>query len=61
MSIVDINEHPVGTVSSVLASSFVGRIGGQRCEIAREALFSVDAWSATLLCEEASITRYLIR
>lgn len=60
MSLVDVNEHPVGTVANVLSSSFVAKIGGQRCEIVREALFSVDSWGATLLCDEASISRYVV-
>ena len=61
MSLLDVNERPIGTVARVLQSSFIASIDGELREIGREALFSVDPFGATLVCDRESVLRYLVR
>lgn len=61
MSLRDINQRPIGTVSAVLPNSFVARLNGTDRELRRESLFSVGQFGATLICECAALENYIIR
>lgn len=60
MSVLDINNHPVGTVARILANSFVLRTPAGEVEVGREALYSVGQMNAVLVCNASRLDRYVV-
>lgn len=60
MSVLDVNQRHIGTVASIGPSSFFVTLGSSQVEIRREALFSVGRFSATLVCDRASLMSYAV-
>ena len=61
MSVLDINNHRIGTVARVLANSFVIRTHEGEVEVRREALYSVGQMNAVLVCNASMLRAYVVR
>ena len=58
ISVLDINEKPIGTVLRVLSGTFIADIEGEHLELDRSGIFSADEFSLKLVCEREAIGRY---